>query len=130
MGVPDEVKRMATEVVGGLIDSMRPEIIALVTIELIDRVRNVDMPPLDHLQGGDDDDPTDMFECPHCLQELEHNEVIMVDIDVRSVEVYEVDGETLQFDTDSASNYEDFHLKCGNCGLFVGKPSGWDIDWV
>jgi hypothetical protein len=130
MGVPEDVKRMADEVASGLIESMRPEIIALVTMELISRVPEVAMPTLDVIPADeDDDDSYELFECPHCLKELDYDDIEMVDIDVRSVASDEADENRLLFDTDATMNHEDFHLKCGKCGLFVGKPNGWSIDW-
>jgi hypothetical protein len=137
MAEPAKVKEGASALASELVEALSPNIVAQLAMELIQRVPELPMPPLEAAFNTDDDgDEAELafLECPHCFTELTYDGVIMVDIDVRDTSAHDVaedgDGEgTLYFDTDSGMDHRDFHLKCSSCGLFVGKPPGWDVEW-
>lgn len=135
MADPNEVNRAADDVLEALKANVSQEVLYRVWRNLPDAIGNqtTDLMQLEVVYNTDDEEDEDRevdgFECPHCLKTIAYDVVEMVDMDIREIGSHSVEEETLYFDADVDSNYEDVTLTCGLCHLPVALPKGWVQEW-
>ena len=138
MGDPAQITRLADEMVAGLIEQVKPEILFRVWEKLAPKLSGLTYPTAELITHDENEEelPRPLFECPHCFKEVDYTGIRLMDADLRRIRPHDFedlgDGDWgIHYDSDEAyeEGYEDVVLFCGQCLNALDLPSEVSYDW-